>query len=239
MGAVGMTSGVPVWRPLLKFKKDSIYDFAHKYGVPYLRDTTPSWSTRGKLRTQLLPLLVDMYGQGCLNNLSNLALASDQNQELMRINLYGPFASAVRRYDVGLSVQVKPYRHQPRTFWREALKELMHSLSLSLVRDKAVGIFMDRIQPPRTDTDTDTVTGTTDSDALCGPFGWLELRKNFSVHLAESGVLTVLRPSALVCEGDLMVGPEAIGAKSGAEGAGQARMRGEGSRGARGHGSLR
>lgn len=36
-----------------------------RYGVPYFKDSTPSWSTRGKLRTQLMPLLLDMYGEGC------------------------------------------------------------------------------------------------------------------------------------------------------------------------------
>jgi hypothetical protein len=34
-----------------------IFGFAHKYGIPYFKDTTPKWSTRGKLRNQLLPLL--------------------------------------------------------------------------------------------------------------------------------------------------------------------------------------
>lgn len=208
MEAVGLTNGVPVWRPLLKFKKDSIYRFAHKYGVPYFRDTTPSWSTRGKLRTQLLPLLVDMYGQGCLKNLANLALASDQNRDLMRVNLYGPFADTVRRYDAGLRVQVKPYRSQPHTFWREALKELMHSLSLSLVRDKAVSVFMERIQPsPSTGAGAGAGGADAEEEALSGPFGWLELRKSFCVHLAASGVLTVFRPSVFLQTGDLLQEP--------------------------------
>jgi tRNA(Ile)-lysidine synthase TilS/MesJ len=61
--------GVLIWRPLLAHTKDDIYDFAHKYGVPYLRDTTPSWSTRGKLRNMLVPLLIDIYGEGCLSKL--------------------------------------------------------------------------------------------------------------------------------------------------------------------------
>lgn len=47
-------NGVRVWRPMLPFGKDVVYDFAHKFGVPYFKDTTPSWSTRGKLRRQLV-----------------------------------------------------------------------------------------------------------------------------------------------------------------------------------------
>lgn len=47
-------NGVRVWRPMLPFGKDVVYDFAHKFGVPYFKDTTPSWSTRGKLRRELV-----------------------------------------------------------------------------------------------------------------------------------------------------------------------------------------
>jgi hypothetical protein len=59
--------------------------------VPYFKDSTPSWSTRGKLRNQLLPLLLDMYGSGCLQNLTQLARESDATRALVQDNLYQPF----------------------------------------------------------------------------------------------------------------------------------------------------
>jgi hypothetical protein len=34
-----------------------VLEYAHSFGVPYFKDTTPAWSTRGKLRNQLVPLL--------------------------------------------------------------------------------------------------------------------------------------------------------------------------------------
>jgi tRNA(Ile)-lysidine synthase TilS/MesJ len=46
-----------VWRPLLPLTKDLVFEFAHRYGVPYFRDTTPDWSTRGKLRNRLVGLV--------------------------------------------------------------------------------------------------------------------------------------------------------------------------------------
>ena len=63
----------------------------NRYGVPYFKDSTPSWSTRGKLRASLLPLLLDMYGTGCLSNLSQLAEESDRTRDLGQANLYDPF----------------------------------------------------------------------------------------------------------------------------------------------------
>jgi hypothetical protein len=37
------------------------------------------------------------------------------------------------------------YRSQPLFFWKEVLKQLMHSMGMSLVREKAVQSFMDRL----------------------------------------------------------------------------------------------
>jgi hypothetical protein len=75
---------------MLPHTKEDVFDFAHAYGVPYFKgtlilyshcthtvltlyshcthplfkDSTPEWSTRGKLRNRLMPLLAEMYGVG-------------------------------------------------------------------------------------------------------------------------------------------------------------------------------
>ncbi|CAN0108696.1 unnamed protein product, partial [Ectocarpus fasciculatus] len=146
MTDVGVTEGVSVWRPLLSNNKDEIYAFAHKYGVPYLQDTTPSWSTRGKLRNVLLPLLMDIYGTGCMHNLSSLAAESDAMRALVQETVFGPFLESIVRYDCGISIEITDsYREQSAVFWTEALKQIMHSMGMSLVREKAVQNFIGRI----------------------------------------------------------------------------------------------
>jgi tRNA(Ile)-lysidine synthase TilS/MesJ len=49
----GVVEGVRIWRPMLGNDKHQILDFAHTFGTPYFLDTTPTWSTRGKLRNQV------------------------------------------------------------------------------------------------------------------------------------------------------------------------------------------
>ncbi len=183
MEMIGSTNGVHVWRPLLIHSKEQIYDFAHMYGVPYFRDTTPTWSTRGKLRNHLIPLLVDMYGLGCLNNLSSLAQESDSSRTMVEKTIYAPLWDTVVRDKCGLNVNILPFLDQPRCFWREILKRLMHSLGMSMVRDKSVVGFVERIQGKGTNKKFS---------------GWLELRKNFSVHLSESGDLTIFQDDVLL-----------------------------------------
>ena len=71
-----MQNGVDIWRPLLGMDKKDILDFAHKFGVPYFKDSTPSWSCRGKLRSSLIPLL-QVFSSSLL--LSSIELGDTQS----------------------------------------------------------------------------------------------------------------------------------------------------------------
>jgi tRNA(Ile)-lysidine synthetase-like protein len=44
-------------RPLYNTSKEDIYKFAHFHKIPYLRNSTPEWSQRGKIRNSVLPIL--------------------------------------------------------------------------------------------------------------------------------------------------------------------------------------
>lgn len=46
-------------RPMLNISKEEIYNFAHHYKIPYLFDSTPKWSQRGKIRDSIRPALID------------------------------------------------------------------------------------------------------------------------------------------------------------------------------------
>lgn len=50
-------SNIPIIRPFLHIPKNMIYDFASIYYVPYVHDSTPSWSNRGKIRDILIPAI--------------------------------------------------------------------------------------------------------------------------------------------------------------------------------------
>lgn len=44
-------------RPLLNVPKNDIYEFAHKHNIPYVKNSTPDWSQRGKIRNNIIPVL--------------------------------------------------------------------------------------------------------------------------------------------------------------------------------------
>lgn len=50
-------SDITFWRPLLNIRKDDIIHFAMNVNLPFLKNSTPIWSSRGKIRDVILPAL--------------------------------------------------------------------------------------------------------------------------------------------------------------------------------------
>eukprot|EP00656_Telonema_subtile_P018183 TRINITY_DN1979_c0_g1_i4.p1 TRINITY_DN1979_c0_g1~~TRINITY_DN1979_c0_g1_i4.p1 ORF type:complete len:321 (+),score=67.77 TRINITY_DN1979_c0_g1_i4:1219-2181(+) len=175
MSEVSENNGVSIWRPLLPHNKDEIFSFAHKYGVPYFKDTTPLWSTRGKTRNSLVPLLQDMYGAGVLNKLSELGEASKQLGRMTGAALLDPFGDRVKHGAAGCWVSYRGFEEQPAFFWKQVLKEIVHSMGVGQVGDKAIGQLIERL----------AANGKRD--------GWIPLRKE-SRTLILDGRLLFFRP---------------------------------------------
>ena len=186
LGLAGMEKealqeGVALWRPLLEHDKKQIFDFAHRFGVPYFKDSTPLWSTRGRLREVLLPALKDIYGDGCLRKLSSLADESRDARALLWETCFGPAQRRVRTVDVGTSVQVsgaggeEDWRRRPMLFWRTIFADALHSMGIGMLRAQAMAAITERLaaSPPRQ--------------------GWLELRKDLLAYADGDGLFLFRR----------------------------------------------
>jgi hypothetical protein len=112
------------------------------------------------------------------------------------------YFSSVLRSACGLSVNILPYRHQPICFWKEILKQLMHSMSMSMIRDKAVANFVERLQRTtlaqfmKSKNPKSSNSQAKDSASLV-PAGWLELRKGYHTYLNEKNDLIIIREGIL------------------------------------------
>ena len=65
-------SSVNIFRPMLDVYKKDIYSFAQNYNIPYVYDSTPSWSERGQKRDKLIPFL-NKFDERILPGLINLS----------------------------------------------------------------------------------------------------------------------------------------------------------------------
>jgi len=176
MTSVSQNDGVTIYRPLLTLDKDDVYDYSHKYGVPYFKDTTPHWSTRGKLRNKLIPLLEEVYGDGCLSNLSKLAVESDEARVLFNEAAICPFMDTVKRYPMGVMFSTAPFKSQGSYFWKIVLRDLLHSVGLGIFSDKSITSFLERVLAKNIRQ------------------GWLQCRKDYAVYLMKDGRVMVLHP---------------------------------------------
>ncbi|TYZ62244.1 hypothetical protein PybrP1_011585 [[Pythium] brassicae (nom. inval.)] len=146
MTASSVVNGVRVWRPLLAFDKAAIFDFAHAFGVPYFKDTTPAWSTRGKLRRQLLPLLAELYGDGFLGHLSTLGAESTQCGELVERAVLAPILASVGATEVAVWFDCARLAGEPFFVWKEVLRAVCHAkLGNSMVREKPIRELMTKL----------------------------------------------------------------------------------------------
>lgn len=63
---------VDLCRPFLDISKKDIIEFAHAFNIPYLQDSTPSWSKRGQIRDTIMPLL-DKFDKNFIKGLYELS----------------------------------------------------------------------------------------------------------------------------------------------------------------------
>lgn len=57
MTELAEANALQFWRPMLSVPKHHIYHFAQTHTIPYLQDSTPAWSCRGKIRDTVRPTL--------------------------------------------------------------------------------------------------------------------------------------------------------------------------------------
>lgn len=73
-----------IWfiRPMLKISKESIYNYAHMHNIPYLFDSTPKWSQRGKIRDLVRPVLIE-WNKNIIDGFDELTGVLEESIELI------------------------------------------------------------------------------------------------------------------------------------------------------------
>ena len=81
MSIHSIEQGVNIFRPLLNISKSEIIEFAQKYNIPYVYDSTPSWCERGQMRDILIPQITEFNS----NIISGLIELSKNYKEIYSI----------------------------------------------------------------------------------------------------------------------------------------------------------
>ena len=140
--------GVNIYRPLLNFYKDDIYNYAHYYEVPYFLDTTPDWSVRGKFRRRILPELFNTF-PGLKSNLLGIAKESEEWGSLIQSDFIDKYLNKVSAYDNYIEMPIvsgEDYSTFPACFWQEIISRVFHRYSLSAPSRKSLNIFVEYLK---------------------------------------------------------------------------------------------
>ena len=137
---------VNIARPMLKFYKEVIYEFALKYQVPYFKDTTPDWSIRGKYRNKISPSIEDAFTGNVKENLIKLSNQSDEWNELVQNIIIVPFMKTVKYTATRAEFNVENYNSYPIAFWSAIFSNIFFKFGKSCPSRKAIIVFMNNIQ---------------------------------------------------------------------------------------------
>ena len=142
LSATSAEEEVMLFRPLLGLFKASIFEFAHKYGVPYFKDTTPGWSVRGMLRTLLIPTLSRIFPR-FEKALMGISKQSDDWNQVIVQRVISPFLDTNVTYSETdgrtiVTIDYHFYEDMPECFFCRVWTNIFHSMQHSMPSRKAM-----------------------------------------------------------------------------------------------------
>lgn len=135
-------NNVVVVRPLLDVFKHTICNFAHNNDIPYFKDTTPSWSIRGILRTHIMPALAMAFKTTIKENLLRLNQQTSEWNELIRSNIVDPYITLCEFRNDEAVIPIGDYATYPMCFWNTVFMEIFYRYKHNCPSNKSVASFV-------------------------------------------------------------------------------------------------
>ena len=98
-----LQNGVYIMRPFLTAEKKDIYKVSETLRIPYLKNTTPSWSNRGKFREHFHTAVVKQYGSGVDDRIIEFAETIQIQNKLLSTLLYDPIYKSFKDNKVDIT----------------------------------------------------------------------------------------------------------------------------------------
>jgi tRNA(Ile)-lysidine synthase TilS/MesJ len=138
--------GVRIMRPLLMVKKSDIYKVSQQLAIPYLKNSTPAWSNRGKFREHFHKATIAQFGEKVDNKIIDFAEAIHSQNNILNILLYEPIYMSFKDNCVNISTAVKAKLDT--TKWLRIFEHICHKHygiskpSINSVRDFCRRLYM-------------------------------------------------------------------------------------------------
>ncbi len=138
-------NGITVMRPMLTLDKEHIYEMSRIMSIPYLKNTTPSWSNRGKFRERFYAETHRQFGSDVDNKLLLLSETLEQQGNLIDQLVFAPIFNSFKNNRIRISSIVELKLGS--TYWNRIFEHVSHQcLCKSKPSRKAIDEFMNRLQ---------------------------------------------------------------------------------------------
>jgi tRNA(Ile)-lysidine synthetase-like protein len=165
--------GVTICRPFLELHKSTIYEMATKAAIPYLKNTTPSWSNRGKFREHFYAATHAQFGASVDDVVLRVADTLSSQAAMLDRLIYKPIYDSWNPVTHSLNIAPALQADLDIAGWAIIFEHVCHKL---LGRPKpsihAVREFVRRLKLP--------------SDGKC----IVQMKKEFVVHV-KNKILTI------------------------------------------------
>jgi tRNA(Ile)-lysidine synthetase-like protein len=147
MTTFDMQMEVRLVRPLLHVSKKEIYETARRVGLSWLKNTTPSWSNRGKFREKFHAALVNQYGEGVDDQLVAVAERIQAQAGMLDRLLYEPIKKSWIAEKMELDVSTAVQARLDSAGWMRIFEFVCHErLGVKKPSHAAVGEFIRRVK---------------------------------------------------------------------------------------------
>lgn len=124
-----------IYRPLLNLIKDNIFDFAHKFHIPYFKNSTPAWSCRGVIRDKMIPILKAQFGD-FEPNIINFMNIFKEMSELNNKFIIKPYINSLIKLKYGYKIPfIKDMILD--IVWDQILIDVTHSNGYHMISTKS------------------------------------------------------------------------------------------------------
>lgn len=138
-------------RPMLNISKHDIRDFAKRYAVPHLPNSTPSWSERGKIRDELIPFL-NKFDANIIPGMIQLADNMEQMYNIYEISIIDRFYDSIKFDEYQIIIPLNnnaPEKQYGFVFWKDIISKVLRKINFQFPSNKAIRSMNERIMHNR------------------------------------------------------------------------------------------
>jgi tRNA(Ile)-lysidine synthetase-like protein len=138
---------VNIVRPFLQINKEDIYELSLTYKIPYLKNTTPEWSNRGKFRNRFYKETHEQFGYNVDNKLIELSNTLKKTGTIIHNLVYKPIISSYKPGYSTINITRAIEAELDITGWQYIFEHVCHQcLHIKKPSIHSIKQFIERIQ---------------------------------------------------------------------------------------------